>query len=214
MGRTSDARERLMKATLHLVWEESYGAVTIDDICQRAGVKKGSFYYFFDSKADLAVASLTRLWEESWKPHFDTVFSPSIDPLERITHYLETVYERQVEFRERTGKVLGCPVCSVGSEISTQDEKVGAKVREICGQKRRYFETAIRDAIAQGSIEPCDAAEKTASLIALIEGIICQGRIMNDPGIIKNLPAMVLDLLRVKATESPASSVLVLNSVL
>ena len=61
-----------MKATLHLVWEESYGAVTIDDICQRAGVKKGSFYYFFDSKADLAVASLTSLWEESWKPHFDT----------------------------------------------------------------------------------------------------------------------------------------------
>jgi TetR/AcrR family transcriptional repressor of nem operon len=214
MGRTSDAKERLMTATLNLMWEESYGAVTIDDICQRAGVKKGSFYYFFDSKADLAVAALNRLWEESWRPHLDEVFSPSVEPLDRITGYLESVYVRQVGFREKFGKVLGCPVCSVGSEISTQDEKVGAKVREICGQKRRYFETAIRDAVAQGAIEACDPVEKTASMIALIEGIICQGRIMNDPEIIKHLPAMVLDLLRVKSQAPSSSSVLVLNSVL
>jgi len=38
--------------------EEGYGVVTIDDICQRAGVKKGSFYYFFESKSALAVAAL------------------------------------------------------------------------------------------------------------------------------------------------------------
>ena len=43
MGRTSDANERLMSAALDLIWEESYGAVTIDDICKRADVKKGSF---------------------------------------------------------------------------------------------------------------------------------------------------------------------------
>ena len=49
MGRTSDAKERLMAAALDLTWEESYGAITIDDICRRAGVKKGSFYYFFES---------------------------------------------------------------------------------------------------------------------------------------------------------------------
>ena len=57
MGRTSDADERLMTAARDLMWEESYGSVTIDDICARAGVKKGSFYYFFDSKAALAVAA-------------------------------------------------------------------------------------------------------------------------------------------------------------
>ena len=60
MGRTSNADERLMTAALDLMWEESYGAVTIDDICQRAEVKKGSFYYFFDSKSHLAVAALER----------------------------------------------------------------------------------------------------------------------------------------------------------
>ena len=39
MGRTSDANIRLMDAALDLIWGESYGAVTIDDICNKAVVK-------------------------------------------------------------------------------------------------------------------------------------------------------------------------------
>ncbi|MEO8425481.1 MAG: TetR/AcrR family transcriptional regulator [Verrucomicrobiota bacterium] len=51
MGRVSNAKERLMKAVQELIWTGSYGSTTIDQICQKAGVKKGSFYHFFDSKA-------------------------------------------------------------------------------------------------------------------------------------------------------------------
>src|SRR5688572_830030 len=130
MGRTSDADERLMAAALDLMWEESYGAVTIDDICKRADVKKGSFYYFFDSKAALAVAALEKLWRDDWKPVMDARFSSSVEPLERIKGYLESAYTKQCEVKQQTGKVLGCPVCSVGSEISTQEIDVSAKVRE------------------------------------------------------------------------------------
>ena len=94
MGRTSDANERLMDAARDLIWEESYGAVTIDDICKRAEVQKGSFYHFFESKAPLAVAALERMWAEEWKPHLDSQFSPSIDPVARLTGYLESIYPR------------------------------------------------------------------------------------------------------------------------
>jgi len=201
MGRTSDANERLADAALDLMWEESYGAVTIDDICKRAEVKKGSFYYFFDSKADLAVAALEKMWRDDWKPRLDARFSPSIDPLERLTSYLGSIYESQAEIKRTSGKVLGCPVCSVGSEISTQEIDVSAKIREIVSRKRRYFESAIRDAIAEGAIEPCDAAQKALALTALIEGMVSQARIMNDPEILRNLPAMGLEVLRVTSTE-------------
>jgi TetR/AcrR family transcriptional repressor of nem operon len=198
MGRTSDAKDRLMTATLDLIWEGSYGAITIDDICNRSEVKKGSFYYFFDSKADLAIAALERLWTETWKPGLDNLFSPSIEPLKRITDYLEFIYKKQAESKERFGKVLGCPVCSLGSEVSTQEEKLSAKVRELYSRKRGYIESAIRDAVTEGAIEPCDPLEKTASLFGLIEGVVTQGRIMNDPEVSRQLPAMALDLLRVR----------------
>ena len=58
MGRVSDAKERLLEAAKGLIWEQSYGAVTVDAICRRAKVQKGSFYHFFDDKSELAVASL------------------------------------------------------------------------------------------------------------------------------------------------------------
>jgi len=199
MGRTSDADQRLMRAALDLMWEESYGSVTIDDICQRADVKKGSFYYFYKSKADLAVAALEKLWKEEWKPRLDQTFSPSLDPLARLTTYLDSIYTWHLEIKARYGKLLGCPVCTVGSEVSTQEVDVSAVVRDIMARKRRYYESAIRDAVAQGSIEPCDPAQQSLALFALLEGLVSQSRIMNDPEILRQLPAMALGLLRVKA---------------
>ncbi|MGC4073631.1 MAG: TetR/AcrR family transcriptional regulator [Nibricoccus sp.] len=198
MGRTSDANERLLEAALDLIWEESYGAVTIDDICKRADVKKGSFYYFFSSKAELAVAALESMWQQSWKPNMDQAFSPSLDPLTRISSYLESIYQRQVLVKKEHGKVLGCPIVSVGTETSTQQEDLTGKIREILNRKRRYYESAIRDAVAEGSVEPCDPADKACALAGLIEGTVCQCRIMNDPEVARSLPEMGLRLLGAK----------------
>ena len=206
MGRTSDARERLMNAALDLMWSESYGAVTIDDICQKAEVKKGSFYYFFKSKSELAVAALEKLWSDEWKPRLDTIFSPSQDPLARITTYLEGLYPRAEETFKKTGRVLGCPACSVGSEVSTVERDVNAKAREIITRKRRYYESAIRDAMAAGEIEQGDAHQKAQAFACLIEGAVSQARINNDPTVLKSLSASALDLLRVKTPVAQRSA--------
>ena len=213
MGRTSDAKERLMQAALDLMWEESYGAVTIDDICKRADVKKGSFYYFFESKSDLAVAALESLWLNEMKPSLDAQFSPSREPLERLRAHLENVYTFQAQTAKEEGKVLGCPVCCMGSEICTQDEKLAIKVRELLARKRRYYESAIRDAIADGAIEPGDAAQKAAGLYALIDGSITQARILNDIEVLRSLPQIGLAMLQVrKPSASPTVSGATLSS--
>jgi TetR/AcrR family transcriptional repressor of nem operon len=195
-----------MNAALELMWSESYGAVTIDDICQKAEVKKGSFYYFFRSKSELAVAALEKLWGDEWKPRLDTIFSPSLDPLARITGYLDGLYPRAEEMFKRTGKVLGCPACSVGSEVSTQEAEVNAKAREIISRKRRYYESAIRDAMAAGEIESGDAHQKAEAFACLIEGAVSQARINNDPAVLKSLSASALDLLRVKTPAAQRSA--------
>jgi TetR/AcrR family transcriptional regulator, transcriptional repressor for nem operon len=208
MGRTSDANERLMDAAIDLIWEQSYGAVTIDDICKRADVKKGSFYYFFKSKSDLAVAALERLWLEQSKPKMDGIFSPSIDPLTRIRNYLATMYDFQAEIKRKHGKVLGCPVMSVGSETCTCDEEtaVGSKIRELFARKRRYYESAIRDALAEGSIEPGSVDEKANAIAGLIEGICTQARILNDPEVLRQLPDLAMKILGAKAPAETATT--------
>lgn len=82
MGRVSDAKERLLEAMMELIWTGSYGGTSVDHICEHAGVKKGSFYYFFESKSALALAALDHSWAEH-RRELDAVFSPEVDPLDR-----------------------------------------------------------------------------------------------------------------------------------
>src|SRR5947208_13378740 len=139
MGRVSDAKERLMEAVRELIWTGSYGRTTIDQICEKAGVKKGSFYYFFDSKADVAVAALDAGCKEKCA-EMDSLFSPTIPPLDRIRNYCECAYKHQAEMKQEGGAVLGCPLFALGSEVSTQEQKLRAKVQEMLENHRKYFE--------------------------------------------------------------------------
>src|SRR5260370_14722598 len=116
MGRTSNAKERLLQVASDVIWRQSYGAVSVDDICERAKVKKGSFYYFFPSKSDLAVAA----YEEHWRlkqPKYDQVFSPLVPPLERIENYCQMVYENQKEKQQKTRRVGAVPFPPVWCEL-------------------------------------------------------------------------------------------------
>ena len=152
MGRTSDARERLLQVAVDLIWQQSYGSVSVDNICDRADVKKGSFYYFFPSKSDLAVAAYEEHWQQR-RPVYDSTFSPLVPPLQRIENYCRTIYEGQKEKQKKTGRVLGCPFASVACELSTQDEKIRQKSQEIFERGCKYIETAVHDAQKEGLVE-------------------------------------------------------------
>ncbi len=197
MGRTSNADERLMTAALDLMWEESYGAVSIDDICQRANVKKGSFYYFFDSKSALSVAALERSSQEQ-KAVWEEQFSTMVPPLDRIRARCDYTYKKQVEIKARTGRVLGCPLCSVGSEICNQDEKIRAKILDILSRKIEYLASAIRDAQTEELIAPGDPVAKARSMLAFYAGMITQARIHNDAEMLADLGDQVLAHLHAK----------------
>ena len=197
MGRTSDANERLMDAALSLMWEESYGAVTIDDICKRADVRKGSFYYFFSSKCDLAVKALDRMWE-SQRVKLDSIFSASVPPIDRIRARCDAAYAFQVEMEAKYGRVLGCPLCSLGAEICHRDELISNKVREILEHKILYWESAIRDAQRDGLMGAGDPTVKARCAMAFFEGMIAQARLYNEVERLRDLADQMCDHLQVR----------------
>ena len=181
MGRTSNAKERLLQVAFDLIWEQSYGAVSVDDICVRAKVKKGSFYYFFPSKSDLAVAAYEENWQQR-RPLYDQTFSPQVPPLERLENFCNNMYERQKEKKLKTGRVLGCPFASVGCELSTQDEKIRQKAQEMFDRFCLYIEIALRDACREGLIEKCDFAGQVANHLLLHHGNAAAGEGQERPG--------------------------------
>ena len=197
MGRTSDAKQRLMQVIIELVWTGSYGSVTIDDICDKAQVKRGSFYYFFSSKADLALAALDAEWKRH-QPELDAMFSPTVPPLERLKRYCDYGFKMQSEWKAKCGHVLGCALFALGAEVGTQEAELAKKIQGILDQKRKYLESAIRDAHAAGLVNVPDAAGKARTLFTYYEGHLTEARILNNLDILKDQIRGTYELLGIQ----------------
>ena len=197
-------KKRLTDAALDLIWHDSYGATSVDAICERAGAKKGSFYYFFKSKSELTAAALEAEWTKN-KTNMDALFSPTIPPLERFDRYFDYVHDRLAELQKACGSILGCPLLTIGSEVGTQDEGVRATVDRIWDRKIKYFESAIRDAHAQGLIEAPDPEAKAKMLFACYHGTLTQARIQNDVELIRDFKQAAMDVLGVKHVQTASS---------
>lgn len=194
---------RLTDAAIELMWENSYGSTSVDAICDRAGAKKGSFYYFFKSKSELAAAALEAEWSKN-KTNMNSLFSPTVPPIERLERYFDHVYDFMAERQKQCGSILGCPMLSIGSEICTQDQVVRETIDRILDQKINYFVSAIRDAHAQGLIDAPDPDAKARALFACYHGVLAQARVQNDLALVREFKGIAMDILGVKTQLAPA----------
>ena len=86
-GRREETRRRLFEAAITLISEQGYGATTVDEIAERAGVAKGTVYYNFGGKSELYTAlmewGVTRLADT-----LKAAVPPSASPGEGLTAVL------------------------------------------------------------------------------------------------------------------------------
>ena len=131
MGRTSDAKERLIQAAMDLFFTRSYTDVGVQELCKAAAVKKGSFYHFFETKQDLVLASLDRWWEITRETAWERAFSSERPPLERISRFFELVYEQNCQFYEQHKQLCGCPFGNLAVEMSAHEPLIRHKIDRI-----------------------------------------------------------------------------------
>jgi TetR/AcrR family transcriptional repressor of nem operon len=126
------------------------------------------------------------------------MFSASLPPLERLQKHCDFMYQFQKEIQAKYGCVLGCPLFSVGAEVSTQEDKLQKKIQEILDYKKKYLESAIRDAHAAGLIVAHDATGKARTLFAYYQGLMTEARIRNSLDILRDALRGTYELLGVQ----------------
>jgi TetR/AcrR family transcriptional repressor of nem operon len=198
MKKTCETKEKLLQVGFDLIWDSSYGSVSVDDICKRAGINKGSFYHFFPSKADLVVEAYQEYWKVK-RPAMDRIFSPHVPPLERIQGLCRYIYAVQKEKAEQYGHVCGCPYASVGSEVATQDEKIRACSEQLMNSSGKYLESAIADAIRESSVTVKNPVTASRTLGALFHGKLIEARVQNDLKVLEDLESTVMAFLGARA---------------
>jgi TetR/AcrR family transcriptional repressor of nem operon len=181
--------------------------VSVDAICERAEVRKGSFYHFFRSKDELVVAALDAQWLAR-KARLDALFAAEVQPLMRLTGYFADLHQRQLELRRKFGRVVGCFYGSIGTECIEGSAIISDKTKAILKEYAQYFESAIRDAQTQGLLPKGDAASQAKMLFACVEGVLGQARIHDDLGLVRQLRRTGLNLFgegAVKAASAASS---------
>jgi TetR/AcrR family transcriptional repressor of nem operon len=194
MDTTPDTRQRLINSAQELIYASSYSDVGVQQICDQAGVRKGSFYHFFPSKRDLTLAVLDQMQTFFRDTIISSAFASDIPPLQRIDRFFKQSYTFHKQMKQASGHVPGCPFGNLGSEMSTQDEVIRTRVEAIFSNLEKHFESVLSDAVASGELPEIDIAATAQAIFAYVEGIMVIAKTRNDPELIRELGQRALQL--------------------
>jgi TetR/AcrR family transcriptional regulator, transcriptional repressor for nem operon len=81
-------RDKLLDAAVALVRAQGYAGTSVEDLCLRAGVSKGAFFYHFKTKEDLAVAAAAHFSAFANEVFAQAPYRELSDPLDRLLAYV------------------------------------------------------------------------------------------------------------------------------
>jgi TetR/AcrR family transcriptional repressor of nem operon len=130
-------RERIVTAAAELMFENGVGGTSIEDVQLAAGVSASQVYHYFGDKKDLVKAVIAYQSEAIVGPQEPLL--ANLDSLAALRRWRDAIVQLQ-RSRQCQG---GCPIGSLGSELSEVDEQ--ARVEVAAGFSR--WELAIRSGL-------------------------------------------------------------------
>lgn len=181
----TDTRDKLLCTAMQLIWQSNYTSVGVNEICKQAGVTKGSFYHYFETKADLYYAAVLNHWEQL-KVALDRNFDPARPVLDQLEGYIEMVIEHargkgMVQGDKGGQVVVGCPVFTSGGQCGCEEDKVQQAAREMAANKIAYDSAMVARLKAEGMLngDP-DPNQVGRMLYQFVQGLLMYCRVYND----------------------------------
>jgi TetR/AcrR family transcriptional repressor of nem operon len=187
MNAQPDTYQRILESAKELIHASSYADVGVAAICQKANVKKGSFYHFFPSKQDLTLAVIDNYYADFKENIINEAFDPALAPLERIARFMALSIEMQVKIHQQTGHVFGCPIGNLATEVSTQHELLRSRLDRQFDKLLVLFREALQQALDNGEVSGIDVEATARGILALFEGGMLLAKTHNDPQVLRQL---------------------------
>ncbi len=178
-------RARIMDAAEELVLQHGLAGTTVDAMVERAGITKGTFFYHFDTKGDLARALVERYDthdEDLMRQHMAEAEGRSDDPLEQVLVFVG-LFEEQM--RELTEPYPGCLFASYCYQNQMFDQDTAETVREGLLRWRRWVGGKLREAARKHPPRrEIDAEDLADMLTAIFEGSFILSKTLSEPGVV------------------------------
>jgi len=168
-GHRERVRRKIVESARRLFNRSGFENVSVDSIMAHAGLTRGGFYSYFESKSDLYAEVLGCFftdpnWKNRWKGVHVDLASPDAGP-QIVQAYLSRQHFDDVE--------NSCPMVALPSDVARGDERV-----------KTAFETVFKAMVALLGREVKDGSQNTAMAIAaLCIGGMVVARSLNDRGL-------------------------------
>jgi TetR/AcrR family transcriptional repressor of nem operon len=162
-----ESKIKFLDAAMHIIRVKGYAATRIEDICDEAGLTKGSFFHHFSSKEELAIATAGHWGEVTGGLFITAPFKKLADPLDRLLAY--------VDFRKAIlqGEVADF-TCLAGTMVQEVYETNPA-IRDACDKSISDHAATVEVDIAAAMQKYGIVAEWTAESLALYTQAVLQG---------------------------------------
>jgi AcrR family transcriptional regulator len=166
--RGEETRSSILAAATAGFAEQGYDATGVAEICRRANVSKGAFYYHFSSKQDLFLELLQR-----WLAALD-------EQLEEMRTTGASVPEALLDMAQIIQQVFEVAEAQLPMFLefwnkAAHDPAVWKVTIAPYRRYRAFFADMIEDGITEGTLRPVDPGTAARVIVSLAVGIVLQG---------------------------------------
>ncbi|MCE5975118.1 TetR/AcrR family transcriptional regulator [Sinirhodobacter sp. WL0062] len=185
--------DALIRAGLVVLTEKGFSAVGIDEILRLAGVPKGSFYAYYDSKEAFGRALITA-YAGYFAEKLDRWFlDETLPPLARLSAFIEDAKAGMA----RHGFTRGCLVGNLGQEMGTLPPSFRTQLTEVLLDWQARTAICLRAAQAAGEIGPKADCDQLAAIFWIgWEGAVLRAKLELSPTPLDTFAAGFLAMLR------------------
>jgi len=196
MSRES-TRDILLEAGKKTFLEKGYNNSGIEAILQAAGVPKGSFYYYFESKEDFGLKVLDRFATCYDETLGQFLGDTSVPPLDRLRNYFEAVCVRLESDQCRKGCLIG----NLSQEMADRSETFRARLEEIFESRVDRYAECLKQSQESGEIgRDLDVRELAEFWLNSWQGAVLRAKTMRSTAPLRTfLGVMFGNLLQAQA---------------
>jgi TetR/AcrR family transcriptional repressor of nem operon len=189
----AEPRAALLHAGVAAMTEFGFTASGLDTVLRAAGVPKGSFYYYFDSKDAFALAVIAEYGAYFQRRLQRTLGNAALPPLQRIEAFCANAREGLLRHDYRRG----CLVGQLGQEIANLSEPVRVALTDLLHDWEAAM-AACLDAARQAGELPAtlDVAASAEHFWTGWEGAILRARLERSTRPLEHFEARFLAALR------------------
>lgn len=164
-----DTKQKLIMAGAEIMHLKGFNNTGIQEILDKAGIPKGSFYNFFKSKEDFGLQIIdyfTGFFSRISSQFFGDKSQP---PLERIRLLLKWF----IEFFKSNDFTLGCPIGNFAQEMGDISPAFREKLKTSLNAMSVQYENVLIEAQESGNIsQSMDTRETAHFIISSWEGAL------------------------------------------